>query len=126
MQSLPSAVPARSPGYSLTCLSDDISDIAAFYRIFNNFPWPSIRSKDSVHFFRSGVKPLWEDPENIDGGCWTIKVNKEGNKALRTWEELVLMVLGGELGSALTFGKLIIFPFSSVSLSSPTAITTRS
>ena len=43
---------------------------------------------------------MWEDEENLQGGCWTMKVRKEDGKALRTWEELCLMVCGGELQSA--------------------------
>ncbi|KAK5083807.1 hypothetical protein LTR05_006313 [Lithohypha guttulata] len=82
-----------------TLLSDTVPDIAAFYKIYNNFPFSSLAAKDGVHFFRAGVKPLWEDEENLEGGCWTVKVRKEDGRSLRTWEELCLMVLGGELQS---------------------------
>lgn len=85
-------------------LADSIPDIATFYKIYNNFPWESLASKDGVHFFRTGVKPLWEDEENLDGGCWVLKVRKEDGKALRTWEELCLMVCGGELQAAVSKG----------------------
>ena len=80
-------------------------DIATFYKIYNNFPFDNLSSKDGIHFFRAGVKPLWEDEENLEGGCWTLKVRKEDGKALRTWEELCLMVLGGELQAAIASGE---------------------
>lgn len=86
------------------CLADSVPDIAAFYKIYNNFPWDSLATKDSVYFFRSGVKPLWEDEENLEGGCWTLKVRKDEGKALKTWEELCLMVCGGELQSVVAKG----------------------
>ena len=139
-----------------TLLSASIPDIAAFYKIFNNFPWTALPMRDGVHFFRAGVQPLWEDPENFDGGCWTLKVRKDAtvaavspplpegetlqqqqqqqeqqqgegearpgyaaagagaglaamttSKALRTWEELCLMVLGGELQSVVARGTCL-------------------
>ncbi|KAK5311210.1 hypothetical protein LTR70_008926 [Exophiala xenobiotica] len=78
-------------------LAPSVPDIAAFYKIYNNFPWDALALKDSVHFFRTGVRPLWEDSENAEGGCWVVKVRKEDGRAVRTWEELCLMVCGGEL-----------------------------
>ena len=88
-----------------TLLGESVPDIAAFYKIYNNFPWESLALKDSVHFFRSGVKPLWEDEANREGGCWVLKVRKADQKALRAWEELCLMVCGGELQAELSKGE---------------------
>lgn len=82
---------------SLTLLSDSIPDIATFYRIYNNFPFASLTIKDSVHIFRSGVQPLWEDPETLDGGCWVLKVRREDDRSLKVFEEIAIMVVGGEL-----------------------------
>ena len=86
-------------------LVDTVPDIAAFYRIFNNVPWEIVKAKESIHFFRAGVKPLWEDPENVDGGCLVIKVRREEGKAIRAWEEICLMCCGGQLQAAVTQGK---------------------
>ena len=97
----PDTSPQADP-YVLTQLVETVPDIAAFYRIFNNVPWCSIRQKESIHFFRSGVKPLWEDPENIDGGCLVLKFRKEDGRALRLWEEVCLMVCGGALQAAVS------------------------
>jgi len=88
-----------------TLLADTVPDIATFYKIYNNFPWESLALKDGVHFFRTGVKPLWEDEENLDGGCWVVKVRKDEGKALKTWEELCLMVCGGELQAVVAEGR---------------------
>jgi Eukaryotic initiation factor 4E len=90
--------------YSLTLLAEEVPDIAAFYRIYNNMPWNSIRVKESIHFFRAGVKPLWEDEENIDGGCWVLKVRKEDGRAIRAWEEICVMCCGGQIQAAVTQG----------------------
>jgi hypothetical protein len=93
-----------SPTYALTLLSEEVRDIAAFYRIFNNTPWTGIKAKESVHFFRAGVKPLWEDPQNLNGGCWVLKVRKEDGRAQRVWEECCVLALGGELQAAVADG----------------------
>ncbi len=96
---------SSSSSYSLTQLVEEVPDIAAFYRIYNNVPWESVRAKESIHFFSAGVKPLWEDAENVDGGCLVIKVRKEEGKAVRAWEEVCLMCCGGQLQAAVTQGR---------------------
>ncbi|EXJ84259.1 hypothetical protein A1O3_04926 [Capronia epimyces CBS 606.96] len=73
--------------YLLKTLVEDVADIGAFYRIFNNVPWNDLKQKDSLHIFRAGVKPLWEDAENQNGGRWLIRVRPENNRAVRMWEE---------------------------------------
>ena len=102
-----------SPGSTyddrLTLLADQVPDIATFYRIWNNFPWDLIRQKDCVHLFRQGVKPLWEDEENLDGGGWVLKIRRDDGKAIRAWEEICLMGCGGELQASLAEGKLYNF-----------------
>ena len=87
----------------LTTLAS-VPTIGEFYKVFNNLPWSAIRARDSVHIFRSGVEPVWEDPENVDGGCWTLKVRRQhqaDDRPRRVWEEICLMACGGELQAAL-------------------------
>ena len=90
--------------YTLTLLASSVPDIATFYRIFNNLPWQSIRPRDSIHFFRSGVRPLWEDEQNLEGGCWVLKLRRDEGRAVRAWEEICVMSLGGMVQSELTKG----------------------
>ncbi|KIX08493.1 uncharacterized protein Z518_03149 [Rhinocladiella mackenziei CBS 650.93] len=87
--------------YLLTMLVDHVADIGAFYRIFNNVPWNGVKQRDSIHIFRSGVKPLWEDPENRQGGRWLIRVRPEYGRDVRVWEEICLLCCGGELQAAI-------------------------
>lgn len=51
----------------------------------------------NYHFFRQGIKPMWEDNANKSGGRWMINLTRE--EELRNvdfvWEE-VLMALVGE------------------------------
>lgn len=45
--------------------------------------------------FRSGVRPVWEDPENIKGGKWILRLRKGIVDQL--WEDLVLAIIGGNI-----------------------------
>lgn len=83
----------------LTVLYEDISDIATFYRVYNNYPWDRIRLRDTVHIFRKGVQPVWEDPENVSGGCWTFRVPKI--KGQDFFHEVVILAMANELQAAI-------------------------
>lgn len=50
------------------------------------------------HFFRSGIKPTWEDPSNIRGGKWIVRLKK--GLASRYWEEIILAMIGMQLQGA--------------------------
>jgi len=40
----------------------------------------------------NGIKPIWEDPRNENGGFWSIRVKKEDSPEV--WKELILAVIG--------------------------------
>lgn len=52
-----------------------IKNISDFWNLYNN--WDKIGGIRNKHFFlmKNNIKPLWEDPENIKGGCWSYKLN---------------------------------------------------
>ncbi|KAL2005999.1 hypothetical protein VTN00DRAFT_9653 [Thermoascus crustaceus] len=83
----------------LYILHEDVADIATFYRVYNNYPWDKVRLRDSVHIFRKGVKPVWEDPENLKGGCWTFRVPK--SKAQAFFHEIAILCMANEFQAAL-------------------------
>lgn len=101
-----SASAAGDSAYSdrLYVLHEDIADIATFYRVYNNYPWHQIRLRDTVHIFRKGVKPLWEDPENLHGGSWTFRVPKAKSQAF--FHELAILTLANELQTAIESGRV--------------------
>ncbi|GKZ86414.1 hypothetical protein AnigIFM56816_001642 [Aspergillus niger] len=78
----------------LYVLHEDVADIATFYRVYNNYPWDKIRLRDTVHIFRKGVRPVWEDPENRNGGCWRFRVPK--SKAQAFFHEVVILCMANE------------------------------
>merc|ERR1719231_648919 len=39
------------------------------------------------HVFRDGIKPMWEDENNVNGGKWIVRLKK--GVAARYWEDVV-------------------------------------
>jgi len=46
------------------------------------------------HVFREGIRPMWEDEANINGGKWIVRLRK--GVAARYWEDVLLAILGGQ------------------------------
>lgn len=45
-----------------------------------------------IHMFKDGIRPLWEDDANKNGGKWIVRLKK--GLANRCWENLILAILG--------------------------------
>ena len=60
--------------------------------------------KDSVHLFKRGVKPAWEDRRNVDGGSWTFRVRKDLSADL--WQEICMMAIGEQIQGVLEKGEI--------------------
>jgi len=76
-----------------------ISDLRAFWSVFNNFDLSLLQLRDSIHLFHKGIKPIWEDPRNTRGGSWTFRVPKA--QAAEFWKETCMMAIGELLQAAL-------------------------
>jgi hypothetical protein len=58
-----------------------------------------------LFIMRQGVNPIWEDPKNRNGGCFSYKVlNKNVTKA---WSELTYRVVGGSISNGNAFVKSV-------------------
>jgi hypothetical protein len=54
-----------------------------------------------LFLMRQGINPIWEDPKNRNGGCFSYKVlNKNVSKA---WSELTYRTVGGSISDGLSF-----------------------
>ena len=83
----------------LTVLLENIITLKPFWEAYNRFPLDALKMKDSVHFFKRGVKPVWEDPRNVKGGAWTFRVPKE--KSEQTWKEVLLLAVGEQFADVI-------------------------
>jgi translation initiation factor 4E len=71
------------------------SSIEAFWSLYNYIvkPGDSTFAFD-LFCFRSGVKPLWEHPENKFGGKFRLRVQRGRFKANQLWEDLLIALIG--------------------------------
>ena len=83
----------------LTLMKEGIVTLKPFWSTLNNFPMDKLNMKDSVHFFKRGVKPVWEDSRNINGGCWIFRVQKQ--KSQQFWEEVLMLAVGEQFAPVL-------------------------
>ncbi|KAH9814320.1 hypothetical protein DFH28DRAFT_928913 [Melampsora americana] len=70
-----------------------------FCRFFNWTIRPSqMEMHSSVQLFKTGIKPMWEDPANANGGKWTLTMKQPNPPLLdRIWTFLVLGLVGEEV-----------------------------
>jgi translation initiation factor 4E len=55
----------------------------------------------NYHLFKTGVKPLWEDDANKEGGKWIIKLSARDRNHIDTyWQNLVLGLIGEAFDNA--------------------------
>lgn len=69
----------------------EITTIEDFWNMVNIF---SNQHFQNGMFFimKGGINPMWEDSENISGGCWSFKIPKKD--IYKAWIELSMSVLG--------------------------------
>jgi len=72
-----------------------ISSISDLWKFYNN--WEAVGGIINKHIFlmREDVTPLWEDPQNINGGCWSFKILEENAEEL--WTDLSVTLLANKL-----------------------------
>jgi translation initiation factor 4E len=53
---------------------------AKFWQIFNNVkPSSQLSTQCNYHIFKEGIQPMWEDPQNEQGGKWVFTIPKGKN-----------------------------------------------
>ncbi|WPG98526.1 Hypothetical protein R9X50_00131700 [Acrodontium crateriforme] len=71
----------------------------AFWAVYSHLKRPStLPTVSDYHFFKEGIRPVWEDEENKRGGKWTMRVKK--GVADRYWEDLLLAIIGDQFAEA--------------------------
>lgn len=46
------------------------STISDFWKYWNNIHLNNLPTNFNLRLFRNGIRPLWEDKENVNGGKW--------------------------------------------------------
>lgn len=70
--------------------------VESFWSLWTHlYPPSALVPTTDYLLFHSGIRrPVWEDPLNITGGKWIIRLKK--GVADRIWEDLVLAILGDQ------------------------------
>ncbi|KAK9362984.1 translation initiation factor eIF 4e-like domain-containing protein [Lipomyces starkeyi] len=96
----------RAPGVKISDYEKATKEISSFstaedfWRLYSYLARPSALPYTSeYHLFKTGVRPIWEDPTNVNGGKWILKL-KKGTGSV-PWESLLLAIIGGEFGNSL-------------------------
>ncbi|KII87514.1 hypothetical protein PLICRDRAFT_258305 [Plicaturopsis crispa FD-325 SS-3] len=92
----------RAPGNKITSYEEGIKKISAFSSVESYWSlWTHLHPPSQLQpttdylLFHSAVRrPVWEDPLNLSGGKWIIRLKK--GVADRVWEDLVLAIIGDQ------------------------------
>eukprot|EP00916_Digyalum_oweni_P025019 GHVL01041313.1.p1 GENE.GHVL01041313.1~~GHVL01041313.1.p1 ORF type:complete len:200 (-),score=40.56 GHVL01041313.1:83-661(-) len=96
----------------------DFSTIEEFWAAYQHIIRPCELSNRGIqtdyHLFKKGIKPLWEDPANRQGGKWSIRCKKPFSSKL--WEDLIISLIGEQfnLGNEICGGVVSIRPYNDV------------
>ena len=73
----------------------NISTIEDFWQLYNN--WDKINGVNQRHYFlmQKNIDPMWEDPINRKGGCWSYKVHE--NQSQELWDDLSVYLVTEKL-----------------------------
>jgi hypothetical protein len=72
---------------------------------YTDFSFTTLWQNGMFFLMREHIQPLWEDPSNKNGGCFSFKVNKPD--AGHFWFKLGGLLLGGTLGNTEDIDKKI-------------------
>jgi translation initiation factor 4E len=92
----------RAPGNKITNYEEGIKKISAFasvesfWSLWTHLHPPSalLPTTDYLLFHQGIRRPVWEDPLNLPGGKWILRLRK--GVADRIWEDLVLALVGDQ------------------------------
>jgi translation initiation factor 4E len=91
--------PADSGAYEagLTTVGD-FDTVESYCRYFNWLKPPSKLERNSnYHLFKSGIKPMWEDEANANGGKWVLTMKNNPTLLDQCWQWLTMALVGEEL-----------------------------
>nr|CDS31183.1 eukaryotic translation initiation factor 4E [Hymenolepis microstoma] len=72
----------------------DFNTVEQFWStMFHTLPPADIPNGTDLYVFKRGIKPMWEDPMNENGGRWLIQVLPNADVNFY-WEELLMLIVG--------------------------------
>ncbi|KAF9226176.1 translation initiation factor eIF4e [Gyrodon lividus] len=93
-----SAVPESGDYEAGLIVIGEFDTVESFCRYFNWLKPPSKLERNSnYHIFKSGIKPMWEDAANAQGGKWVLTMKNNPALLDRCWTWLAMALVGEEL-----------------------------
>jgi translation initiation factor 4E len=101
--------PAEGPGSAFSVVDTgeyeagltvigEFDTVESFCRYFNWLKPPSKLERNSnYHLFKTGIKPMWEDEANANGGKWVLTMKNNPALLDRCWSWLAMALVGEEL-----------------------------
>jgi len=80
-----------SKSYKMIIKITTVEDFGVLYKKLS----PTLLSKGMFFLMKNDIKPMWESAENINGGCYSFKVNNENIQ--KGFIELSMAAAGGWL-----------------------------
>jgi hypothetical protein len=63
---------------------------------------PEVLVKNCMLFLmREGIKPIWEDPKNRQGGCFSYKISNKN--VFEVWKDLSYVLMGHSISEQISF-----------------------
>jgi hypothetical protein len=81
------------PIFTFTTIEDSVA-------VTETIP-PAMVENCMLFIMREGVLPMWEDPKNRNGGCFSYKVLNKN--VYKVWKELTYVVVGGSISNKESF-----------------------
>ncbi|KAM7540615.1 hypothetical protein Aperf_G00000026328 [Anoplocephala perfoliata] len=74
----------------------DFNTVESFWStMFHTLPPADIANGTDLYIFKKGIKPMWEDPMNENGGRWLINIPPDFIDDVNFyWEELLMLIVG--------------------------------
>lgn len=75
--------------------------VEEFWALYNNIRPPSgLNNTCDYNVFKDNIQPMWEVPENANGGRWLINIEKGTSPAVMDliWLEILIAMIGEQFG----------------------------
>eukprot|EP01133_Synstelium_polycarpum_P000229 gene229-279_t len=92
----------------LQMIPESINSAERFWSYYSHMirPVDEFSSLSDIYLFKEGIRPVWEDPENQNGGKFVVKVRR--NFTSKWWEDLLLAFIGEQLDAGDTINGIVI------------------
>eukprot|EP00051_Salpingoeca_urceolata_P015246 m.196725 g.196725 ORF g.196725 m.196725 type:complete len:311 (-) comp18332_c0_seq4:29-961(-) len=91
------AAQGKAYGANLRMLGSP-STVEAFWRYFNHLVQPSaMEINANFHFFKHGIRPMWEDAQNKQGGKWVLTIKNDTKTVDQCWKSVLVGLISGVL-----------------------------